>query len=253
MNLVLLSRFPITTVTGSNSRSHRLISRTWRHILDLRARKTVVKTASYVERFVPRPVARLLAPVCDAALAANRGIRRRRRSSAMTIRELSRFDDSADRLSHDCETTGRIIVRRTAGYLNWRFARNPRCRYRLLGGFFNGRLVGYVVFRLNLARGNPEHQGEIVDWLALPVSGIGFDPLPRLIGAAIERLARDGAHVVACLSSDGVAKEALTANQLIERPTERLPFFVHADAPTLETRLEQAGDWYLTGGDFDVE
>jgi hypothetical protein len=251
MNLVLLKHFPLTTVTGSNERSHKLISRTWQRVVELHAWKILLRSHGFLQQKVGPLLAGPLAPAADVVLRVDQLRRHRTRTRGVEIRELDAFDSQVDRLSAACEGTHRVIVRRHTDYLNWRFTRNPRCRYRLLGAFSQSRLVAYVVTRFNRRRPNPNDQSEIVDWLEDPA--VPGTVLGDLFATAVGRLRQDGASMVACLCSPSAAPAAFAMNGLIERPDETLPFFLRATSPELHARLEVAADWFLTAGDFDVE
>jgi hypothetical protein len=187
----------------------------------------------------------------DRVLSVKRSVSRVPTPPGVSIEELTEFDGRVTDFSKRCETDGRIMVRRGAGYLNWRFMRNPRCRYRVFGAFAGNRLEGYVVTRLNLARPNPRREGEIVDWLVAPDSTPSL--LAALVQAGVDRLGREGAWIITCAGLDPALADAMAANGFRLRPTERLPFFVKAADPALQTRLCAGGDWFLTRGDFDVE
>jgi len=251
MNLALVETFPVTMVTGSNASSDRLIRRTWDHILDLRASKVAIGSRRYLQRRVGSAVSRLLGPPADLLLRLRRGMHRMP-PAGWELRQIDAFDASLQPLSRALERPGRIIVRRSHDYLNWRFVRNPRCRYHIAAAFHQGAMRGYVVSRFNERRANPTRQAEIVDCMAGP-GDAADDFLPFLLRAAIERLAADGAEVVASLNSAASNQLALLKAGFRPRPTERLPFFVRASAPDIHARLSRSEDWMLTLADFDVE
>ena len=156
-------------------------------------------------------------------------------------------------LSRRCELSGRLIVRRSDEYLNWRFVENPRCRHHIFGAFRGDELEGYAVTRLNLARPNPRRQAEVVDWLAKPVTHPADSVLPSLIQTGIEPLIREGAGIVSCAGVTDDLAPAMAATGFRFRPAERLPFFVRAADPDVHHRLTSGCGWYLTRGDWDVE
>jgi hypothetical protein len=251
MNVVLFRHFPIAMVTGSNARSHKLISRMFRHLLDLRCWKAAVQSREVLEhRLGAGQVAAGLARVVDPLLEMERRLRRRRLPRRLAIRELTGFEDDVTELSRRCERRGRIQVRRSADYLNWRFVKNPRCRYRLLGGFLEGRLAGYLVTRFNVAKPDASRDAEIVDWLA---EDEGPAVLPFLIQEALEQFVRAGARVVSCVGFDDALPRLMASTGFRARDDERLPFFVQAAGSPLGARLASAEGWFLTRGDFDVE
>jgi hypothetical protein len=253
MNIVLFRHFPITMVTGSNARSHRLISRMFHHLLDLRCWKLPVESRELLEyRLGPGRLTRAVAHIVDPLLAIDRWARRKRPPKQLEIRELTQFDANVTALSRQCERRGRVQVRRSADYLNWRFVRNPRCRYRIFGGFVTGQLIGYVVTRFNRARPNPRCEGEIVDWLVHPANNDPC-PLPFLFREALGHLVDDGARVISCVGFDESLDGVMSATGFRARDEGQLPFFVRADDTLLQQRLSSAGGWFLTRGDFDVE
>jgi hypothetical protein len=163
---------------------------------------------------------------------------------------MAQFDERVNDLSRRCEASGRVIVRRSDEYLNWRFVRNPRCRYRLRGAFADGRLEAYVITRFNRARPNPRLEAEIVDWLATPDAAPSI--LPALFQLSVDELVEAGAGIVTCAAATSDAS-AIEATGFRFRRAERIPFFVKAADPVLQRRLSAGGDWFLTRGDYDVE
>jgi hypothetical protein len=168
------------------------------------------------------------------------------------IRRITRFDADVTALTHRVEQPGRIIVRRDADYLNWRFLENPRCAYRVYGAYANGALEAYLVARLNVARPNPRREAEIVDWLA-PGAGSPASPLPALLSATVDDLVAAGAGLVSCAAHGADIETAADASGFRFREGQRIPFFVRAGSQPLHKRLASASGWFLTRGDLDVE
>jgi hypothetical protein len=251
MNLALFKRFPVVLVTGSNQRSHNLLTRMFHHTTDLRFWKLPVSGRLLLDaRIGLGPLAALAALPVDALLRLRRAAARLSMPAGVVIRELTEFGAEVVELSRRCEVPGRLLVRRSDEYLNWRFVRNPRCRYEILGAFSDRGLEGYVVTRFNRARPNQRREADIVDWLAPGAASFIFAALVR---AAVERLIRSGAGIITCAAASAEAAVAMQANGFYLRPDERLPFFVRAADPALHSRLTVASDWFLTRGDFDVE
>jgi hypothetical protein len=253
MNLMLFRYFPVTLVTGSNASSHQLLLRMYHHTLDLVFWKTLITSREIIDqRLKVRPVSRVLAAGADLVLNVLRRTRRTTPPPGIKVREMSRFDHQVDGLSQHFEQPGRIIVRRSAEYLNWRFVENSRCRYRMFGAFSDGALEGYVVTRLNVNRPNLRREGEIVDWLARGAAG-PKSPLPALLTAAVENLVGAGAGFVTCAAHGAEIEAAADSSGFRFREGQRIPFFVRASSSTLHRRLSSAPGWFLTRGDLDVE
>jgi hypothetical protein len=253
MNLMLFRHFPVTLVTGSNASSHQLLSRMYHHTLDLVFWKTLIASREVIEqRLKAGPVSGVIAAGADVVLGVLRRGRRTPPPPGVEVRQISRFDAQVDALSQLFEQPGRIIVRRSAEYLNWRFVENSRCRYRIFGAFADDGLQGYVVTRLNLSRPNPRREGEIVDWLAQGAAG-PKSALPALLTAAVEDLVSDGAGFVTCAAHGAEIEAAADSSGFRFREGQRIPFFVRASSSTLHRRLSSAPGWFLTRGDLDVE
>lgn len=254
MSLVLFERFHITLVTGSNARSHSFASRMLEHVLELRVWKMLVRSRDFISRRVELGMLTgAAAAVGDSALALDRAWRRGRTSATLEVRELTEFDDQVTSISTAGDGSSSLAVRRSAAYLNWRFVRNPRCRYRIHGAFQNSVLAGYVVSALRPGRQDGASDGVIADWLAAPQVIGGVDPLPQLMRVAVDRLVDDGASLVQCLAYGARTAQLMEAAGFRARPGEGVPFFVRATDPSLHKRLASGEGWFLTGCDFDVE
>lgn len=252
MNLALFRQFPVTLVTGSNDRSHQLLTRMFHHTADLRFWKMPLRGAAVLDARLGGGLASKLASLpADVVLTGWRALSKTAALSGIVVKEMPGFDQRVTELSRRCEAHSKLMVRRSDEYLNWRFVRNPRCRYRLLAAFQGERLEGYLLARFNMARPNPRREAEIVDWLAAPRPD-GLSVLPTLVQAAVEVLHEQGAGIVTCAAAADVA-EPLESSGFRFRENERLPFFVRAADPALHARLSVGEDWFLTRGDIDVE
>jgi hypothetical protein len=252
INLVLFRNFPITLVTGSNERSHGLLTRMFHHTTDLRFWKMPLRARAVIAGRLGPGVVTLAARPVDLLLAIGRRAARTAPPAGISIGKIVRFDARVTDLSRRCEVAGRVLVRRSDDYLNWRFADNPRCRYRMYGAFSGARLDGYVVTRFTLARPNPRREAEIVDWLVTPgPSSVGV--LAALVRAGVDGLDADGAWIISCAGVDRDLAQTMETTRFRFRPGERLPFFSRAADPSLHARLCAGDDWFLTRGDFDVE
>jgi len=73
MNLVLFRHFPVALVTGSNDRSHQLLTRMFHHATDLRFWKAPLRASSVLDAKIgPGPVDRIAAASADLVLSARR-------------------------------------------------------------------------------------------------------------------------------------------------------------------------------------
>lgn len=254
MNVALFSRYPIVLASGTNEQSHHLVRRLFVHVGDLTSWKSLIASRAFVEsRLQSAALTEIVANGTDLLLTLDRLRRRTFSPQGIVIEPLQAFDGRADALCRACERPGRVMVRRHAAHLNWRFVQNPRCRYRAFGAFDGERLVGYVVVRLNLERANPRREGEIVDWLAAPDLGADRALLPALIQAGLQALVDDGAELVTCAAFDTSIQAAMNGNLFRARSAVGSSFYIHASEASVSARLSRPDGWFLTKGDFDVE
>jgi hypothetical protein len=251
VNMALFQRFPVTLVTGSNERSHALLLRMFQHVTDLRVWKVPLRARAVIDaKATLGAAASIVAAPVDLLLSIGRSIVRVPTPAGVAIEKLEEFDPRVADLGRRCESLGRVMVRRTEEYLNWRFVRNPRCSYRLFGAFAGNRLEAYLVTRFNRARQNPRLEAEVVDWLAAPDAERSV--LPALFQAGVDDLCASGAGIVTCAAATSDTS-AIAAGGFRLRPAERIPFFIRAADPMLHERLSVGRDWFVTRGDYDVE
>lgn len=254
VNLLLFARYPLMLVMGTSERSRSLIGRMFVEVTALGVSKLVLRSGPVLDgRLKPGLAVPVVAPAIDVLLRLRR-LATRQSARDLVVARLARFDEAVTALAARAEGPGRLVVRRTADYLNWRFVENPRCAHAVFGAFRQNRLVGYVVTRFNTARPNLRGEAEIVDWI---VDG-GTAPedaarvMTALLQVALDDMQRQGASIVKHLTSDAQSQRLARRSGFVFRPDERLPFFFHASEPGLAARLASGG-WYLTACDFDVD
>jgi hypothetical protein len=224
----------------------------FQHAADLVFWKTLIASHHLIDVSANR-IARVLAAGADVLLSIVHARHHIAPPVGVRLRELARFSDDATTLALRCERPGRIQVRRTAAYLNWRFFDNPRCRYRAYGAYAAGRLQAYVVTRLNRDRPNPRREAEIVDWTVDPAEDAADAALPSLIAHVLVDLKHAGAGLVTCAEHGADLTLAAEANGFVRRDAQRIPFFVRASASSVQARLTAGTGWFLTRADLDVE
>ena len=93
-------------------------------------------------------------------------------TSSRTVTRVDRFGDDAtelwDRVTAAGTTAG---TRRSAAFLNWRYAAHPLFQYRLFLEHQQGLLTGLAVYRVEEVRGLPIRVGRIVEYVGEPGEG----------------------------------------------------------------------------------
>ncbi len=163
-------------------------------------------------------------------------------SSVDVPAELPEFDDRFDALWARVGAGMQLAVRRDRRHLDWRYARHPDQRYRILAAAEPGQLLGYAVFK------RYQDEFQVVDLLSLPDPAIG------------ERLVLRVAELALAEGAAGVSLWLNVAHPL-HAALEKLGFRNAAPITYLGGRAWQPDlvpiardyrNWHVTMGDSDV-
>ena len=181
-----------------------------------------------------------------AARLRSRLRRTPRRSAALRLRRVERFDSRLDALDEAAAQLFDFIGERGRDYLNWRFA-DPRVGpYRVWIAEEGDELFGYVVTRLERSR------GFVVDLLAIPGRS---DVTDALVERAVSDLDAAGAAGVMCwLARRHPYRATLERHGFLDaRRDPPLPFRNEGmDAAELAFLEEPDARPHLMQGDFDI-
>jgi hypothetical protein len=168
------------------------------------------------------------------------------RARGARLVEISRFDHRVDELWSKVSSEYRVIARRDARWLNWRFVEHPGARYRCYLLERRGDVVGYAVVRLG-QHGNVA-AGWVVDFLCAPSWA------PVLLAACTRSLRREGAQAVYCVHQPGRLTWAFRLNGFFRRSTG-WPLMVRpGEIPDgARATLLDARNWFVTAGDSNVD
>jgi GNAT superfamily N-acetyltransferase len=150
-----------------------------------------------------------LEAACRAGLAAGRSLRRKRNASSpsgVRMEEVPGFGTEADTLWQEIGLRYKMLIRRDACYLNWKFVNQPFADIRRFLAVRSGRTVGYVIVRKSAP---PEpNVGVILDLFADP----NDEPLLAGMTAFAIRFLRDaGVDVIQAAASTGPYDRAYRA------------------------------------------
>ncbi len=213
--------------------------------------------ARYVKVLDPEAAARLIAgrpvewpPVLQPQTA----------DTETSVRRVERFSDMAMTVWQDTWGAHGAGTRRSADFLNWRYAEHPVFAYRLFEAYRNAALLGLAAYRVEIVRDIPVRVGRLVEFLASPavsgalidaviddalgegVSALDFFCSRRDIGPLLARGFLPGEHPVAA--------QIPIVFQPVDRRRCGIPFMAHLT--NLPVR-ERALDWYVTKGDGDQD
>jgi len=167
------------------------------------------------------------------------------------VDEVPAFDARVDRLWSRCRSDLPVAAIRDACYLNWRYARHPEVRYRILvvRRRRSEEWAGLAILRLGVGRfGIGERTACLVDWL-VPLASRW--PTELLLAHCIE-LAREAGmmDMRAWFRRDSPHWHLFAERGFRPEPTSL--FFVAGQAAP-DVRLDWGCDrWYYTMGDSDL-
>ncbi len=179
-------------------------------------------------------------------------------ASKLDVRAVKQFSSDATALWDESQATAKAGVRRSAAYLNWRYARHPLFEYRLLEARRDGRLQGLAVCRVERVLDVPVRVGRITELLAAP------DAMDGLVDAVLNEARAQQVAVVDFFTSRPC--EALRSHGFIEgedsraaqipmlfQPVDRRRTGIRFLAFGPDGATVRAAQWFVTKGDGDQD
>ncbi len=191
--------------------------------------------------------ARLAGPLLRGALEARAAALGRRPDPAIRIDETPEFGPWAEEVWESAGADYPLIVIRDLPYLRWKYEHHASWSYRILRAMRAGRAVGYLTFRLR--SGSHEPLVQIQEIFARRE-----DSATRL--ALLERVVREArvakANAVKALATDARVRADLRRAGFLE--TGLSPGLLYPRQPGFDRpELQDLANWYLTGGDSDLD
>ena len=190
------------------------------------------------------------------------------RGASLTVTQVPRFDDDATQLwdsTWGAKGSRAGGTRRSAAFLNWRYAIHPVFKYRLFEVRKNGRLCGLAVYHVEQVRDLPVRVGRLVE-LILDVNHPS-DADACLLKAVLDDARAQGVAVMDffCASqrlSGVMARHGFLPGE--SEPASRIPMlFQPVDRRRSGIRFmtnlgsipeaAEVQDWYVTKSDGDQD
>jgi GNAT superfamily N-acetyltransferase len=172
-------------------------------------------------------------------------------TALVTVAELSRFDESFDRLWRRVAGESPVTVRRTSGTMNWRYFDAPLFRYRAVGAWRDGELGGCLVFKVVEA---DELVYATIAEMVVPRPELAIQE--SLLAWALERCAEKRVDVVKSLVSPPHLVRLLRRVGFVSlgRGSDFVVSLRRADGvPRMSDGALRGDAWYLTKGDCDLD
>ncbi|WP_207456448.1 GNAT family N-acetyltransferase [Azospirillum sp. SYSU D00513] len=164
--------------------------------------------------------------------------------------EVPAFDEKADELWEAAAPQHTVIARRDRAFLSWRFDRAPNAgrlrRFYIMKG---GRLMGYVVLRVDRWRGEPV--AVVLDYLARP----GW--LMPTFALVVEQARRERVSALLCRTLNMQAARPLSMMGFLclrngLRAPTRMMVRPAPDRQELGPMLADPRNWFVTTADSDI-
>ncbi|SDM54806.1 GNAT family N-acetyltransferase [Sediminibacillus halophilus] len=217
--------------------------------------RTQAKEAGRVSRFVyiQNPIAlaagmiRIASPAKPLSSLYKKVFNKQKKKSSTKyqLESVTACDESFTNLTDRLSTIRPVVIRRSHGYLNWRYHQHPEYTYHMLALRQGADLAGYVVVKeeVKQLKHGSLAVGTIVDWLAIDDEKVWQE----LLQGALHQL-RDCDVVQSWALPETPSANVLASNgfKVKDHP---LALVVHPlENATIGSRLE---DWYLHQGDVD--
>jgi hypothetical protein len=197
----------------------------------------ILRHGIYLERRLPRGVARVAGALLDAAVSASRWIRHMG-TRALRVEVLDSVDGRMADLCARHPLPGAVTCRRTLPYLHWRFDAAPQDRFRhaLILDPGSGGVLAWASWR------DGGHAATVLDfWSVAPERGFP----PACIEALCETLRRAGhTSVQVEMATSRVRLESWRLGKFVARSTR--PLYMRWREPSV-----QALDIHITSADED--
>ena len=176
------------------------------------------------------------------------------------IKKVDRFETAVDSLWDSVWGTQGAGTRRSAAFLNWRYADHPRFEYRLFQGHNGDRITGLAAYRVEDVHSVPARIGRVVELVSM--AGLEEELLRDILADAREQnvalldLFCSSARLAPALQRSGwLSEDAMPAEipMLFQPPIpgrRTIPFLANLRKSSGCADIEQ---WYVTKGDGDQD
>ncbi|MQA28699.1 MAG: GNAT family N-acetyltransferase [Luteitalea sp.] len=188
-------------------------------------------------------------------------------SSPARVVRVERFDADATSLWDRITAAGSDTAgtRRSAEFLNWRYADHPGFRYRLFAQYQDARLTALAAYRVEVVQGMSIRVGRLVEYL--DTADEGPETGSRMLAHLLDDARAEGVSVMDFFCGDRRYEEQLARNgfvadpaaiaalpllfQPIDRSRSAISFMSHTRRRS--AAIGGSPHWYVTKGDGDQD
>jgi hypothetical protein len=241
LNQAVFRNRDFTIAVGGNKNSSGTVKRLFHALPPTRPFIQPINASSYISRKLrPSLLAALVSAFANRAMHVWRTLGALSFGSNIEIRPITCFTEP---LIARADASNRVIVERSAAFLNYRLFDNPRTPYMVVGAYHMDKLVGYIAWRI-VMRSDGERWAHIVDWQTGTTAHNAA--LLKLLAHVGREAETARCSFVLLMQHEGDHRHVLRrAGFWGPRADSEKIIGLHADdADTLETLLK--ADWFLT-------
>lgn len=166
LNQAVFRNRDFTIAVGGNKNSSGTVKRLFHALPPTCPFIQPINTSSYISRKLRQSIlAGLVSALANRAMHVWRTLGALSFGSNIEIRPITCFTELP---AARADTVNRVIIERSAAFLNYRLFDNPRTPYIAVGAYQMDKLVGYIAWRI-VMRGDGERWVHIIDWQASDV------------------------------------------------------------------------------------
>jgi len=171
----------------------------------------------------------------------------RHTNADIAIKQIDRFDHTADEFWDSISPQFYAIVQRNSEYLNWKYVQQPHMDYELFTSSMRGELCGYVILRKTRP---PESNSGIIADLLVPPSD--KETIQSLLAFAVRYFKAQKVNHISAASSCDVYQDALLALGFKKTGDCAPLFHSRTMTPAIASALV-SGRWFLGRSDSDSD
>ena len=161
------------------------------------------------------------------------------------------LDSIPDAVNEFNNQNDRIYVLRDKKYLTWRYLKNPRREYIILGLYKLGRLRAISISSILYSEANNQKEGFLVDW-SFDVINSTDDLQMYLYQETIRCLNKQNVKLIHANVLDDKTSKLLSKLGFVHG-VENKHFFVYTSRKELQRYLYSNDLWLLSEGDLDTD
>lgn len=248
MLLAVKEKFSIVLAVGSNKNSYPIAAKIYKEMQSLKMYKLYFSVKVQLKRVLKFDfLSTMVSLPIDLVLLKylSRGLRLPDDYSSKLL------DSIPDEVNEFNSQNDKIHVLQDKNYLTWRFLKNPRRKYIILGLYQLDRLKAISVSSILYSEASNQKEGFIVDWLFDGINSTD-DLQMYLYQETVKHLKKQNVKLIHISAYDDKSGKSLSRLGFFLRE-EKKPFFTYTSRKEIQRYLYNNDSWLLSEGDSDTD